>query len=278
MRKLYTDQDEVLFDAARPVVLNGIEDIVTQPDLADRAIFLTLEPIPEERRRPEKALWAAFEEARPQILGALLDAVSHGLRRLPDTRLDSLPRMADFALWVTACETALWSAGTFRAAYAGNRDEAVDSMIESDSVAMAVRALMEKRAEWAGTASDLLGALGEKVGAKVAQAKTWPANPCSLSWRLRRAATFLRKVGIDIKTGERDTTRTRNRIIRITSRTDSAGTEPSGPSAPSAGTAKPRGGNGLGHDGARTVVMDADANVGPDGRKHITNRPAGSAA
>jgi len=41
----------VLFDAARPVILNGIEDIVTRPDLADRAVFLTLEPIPEERRR-----------------------------------------------------------------------------------------------------------------------------------------------------------------------------------------------------------------------------------
>ncbi|MCH8999527.1 MAG: hypothetical protein IID48_14870, partial [Proteobacteria bacterium] len=68
VRQLYTDQDEVLFDATRPVVLNGIEDIVTRPDLADRAIFLTLEPIPEERRRPEKELWAAFDKARPQIL------------------------------------------------------------------------------------------------------------------------------------------------------------------------------------------------------------------
>ena len=52
VRQLYTDQDEVLFDATRPVILNGIEDIVARPDLADRAVFLTLEPIPEERRRP----------------------------------------------------------------------------------------------------------------------------------------------------------------------------------------------------------------------------------
>jgi hypothetical protein len=43
VRQLYTDQDEVLFDATRPVILNGIEDIVTRPDLADRAVFLTLE-------------------------------------------------------------------------------------------------------------------------------------------------------------------------------------------------------------------------------------------
>jgi hypothetical protein len=131
VRQLYTDQDEVLFDAARPVILNGIEDIVTRPDLADRAVFLTLEPIPEERRRPEAELWAAFEAERPRILGVLLDALVEGLKRLPETRLEKLPRMADFALWATACETALWPAGTFWLAYCGNRDEAVEGVIDA---------------------------------------------------------------------------------------------------------------------------------------------------
>jgi hypothetical protein len=37
VRQLYTDVDEVLFDATRPMILNGIEEIVTRPDLADRA-------------------------------------------------------------------------------------------------------------------------------------------------------------------------------------------------------------------------------------------------
>ena len=64
VRQLYTDQDEVLFDATRPVILNGIEDVVTRPDLADRAIFLTLEPIPDDQRRPEKELWAAFDREK----------------------------------------------------------------------------------------------------------------------------------------------------------------------------------------------------------------------
>jgi hypothetical protein len=80
VRQLYTDQDEVLFDAARPVILNGIEEIVTRPDLADRALFLTLEPIPEERRRPEAELWASFDIQRPLILGVLLNAMVEGLR------------------------------------------------------------------------------------------------------------------------------------------------------------------------------------------------------
>ena len=101
VRQLYTNQDEVLFDAARPVILNGIEDIVTRPDLADRAVFLTLEPIPEDRRRPEAELWDTFNAERPRILGVLLDAAAHGLEMLPHTTLERLPRMADFALWAT---------------------------------------------------------------------------------------------------------------------------------------------------------------------------------
>src|SRR5262249_10732589 len=77
-RRLFTDQDEILLPAARPIILNGIEDIITRPDLADRAILLTLAPIAERQRRPEHTLWQEFELARPRILGALLDAARMG--------------------------------------------------------------------------------------------------------------------------------------------------------------------------------------------------------
>jgi hypothetical protein len=262
VRQLFTDQDEVLFKAARPVILNGIEDIVTRPDLADRAVFLTLEPIPEERRRPEAELWAAFEAERPRILGVLLDAVAQGLKRLPDTHLPKLPRMADFALWATACETALWPEGAFWAAYCGNRDEAVEAVIEADPVAAAVRATMMARTVWTGTASDLLGALAEAAGERIAKAKTWPDSPRALSGRLRRAATFLRKIGIEIEF-EREG-RARTRIIRITAASipaepDLDGAQPSTPSTPSGPGAKCSRENGFATAGLRTVDHNADA-------------------
>jgi hypothetical protein len=71
-RRLFTDQEEILFAAARPIILNGIEKVITRPDLADRAILLMLAPIAERQRRPETALWREVELARPRILGALL--------------------------------------------------------------------------------------------------------------------------------------------------------------------------------------------------------------
>jgi hypothetical protein len=46
----------VLFEAARPILLNGIEEVVSRPDLGDRAIFLTLASIGEAQRRSESKL------------------------------------------------------------------------------------------------------------------------------------------------------------------------------------------------------------------------------
>jgi len=43
VRQLYTNEDEILFQAARPLLVNGNEDVIS-PDLADRSIFLTLAP------------------------------------------------------------------------------------------------------------------------------------------------------------------------------------------------------------------------------------------
>jgi hypothetical protein len=89
LRQLYTDADEVLFQAARPILLNGIEDVISRPDLADRAIFLTLPPIADRRRRSERQIWRDFEAARASILGSLLDAAAHGLRNLPGIYLET---------------------------------------------------------------------------------------------------------------------------------------------------------------------------------------------
>jgi hypothetical protein len=44
VRQLYTNEDEILFQATRPLLVNGIEDVISRPDLADRSIFLTLAP------------------------------------------------------------------------------------------------------------------------------------------------------------------------------------------------------------------------------------------
>ena len=197
-RELYTDAEEVLFDATRPIALNGITDVATRPDLLDRALVVPLPPIPEEKRRPEAALWRRFEETRPAILAALFDAVSGALGTVESVRLKGMPRMADFAVWATAAEGALgWEAGAFMTAYAGNRAEAAEGALEADPVAVAVRQFMEGREEWSGTAGELWETLSELVGEGIRHTKAWPGAPNALSGRLKRLAPALRGIGID---------------------------------------------------------------------------------
>lgn len=120
---------------------------------------------------------------------------------------------------------------------------------------------MAARTEWTGTASELLGALGEMTGERAAKAKTWPDSPRALAGRLRRAATFLRKIGIEIAF-EREG-RARTRIIRITAASselapEPGGVQPSAPSAPSAPGPKSDQPNGFAAPDPRTVANDVD--------------------
>jgi hypothetical protein len=198
---------------ARPVILNSIADVVTRPDLADRCLFISCDSIPDERRRSSAQLWAEFEKAKAQILGLLLDGLSHGLRMLPDTKLDRSPRMADFALWAAACEGAFWPQGTFAASYGAHRTEAAEKLIGADPVASAVRRLAAKRPEWIGTASELDNHLRALTG-NLDFTKAWPSDPPRLATRVRELAPSLHKIGVDlnfIRSGH-----DRTRLITIT--------------------------------------------------------------
>ncbi len=198
-RTLHENDEETRFSAKRPIVLNGIEDVATRGDLADRALMLSLEPIPETERKRERSLWAEFRKAQPGILGALLSAVSRGIQRLPSTELERLPRMADFAIWATACETAFWPDGTFMRAYTANRAEAVNVVLDADAVALALRSLMDIQQRWTGTASDLHEALSGVVTETVKRGREWPGSARALGGQLKRLGPPLRKVGITIE-------------------------------------------------------------------------------
>ena len=106
--------------------------------------------------------------------------------------------MADFALWATACETALWPTGTFTRAYAANRRAAIEGIIEADPVAACVRQFMSERSSWTGSAAELLRISVQRSSESSRGGNGWPKNPRALAGQLRRAQTSLRALGIDI--------------------------------------------------------------------------------
>jgi hypothetical protein len=196
-RKLYYDLDEVLVSVSRPVLLNGIPSLLSRPDLADRAIAIALPPMPDEARRPESEIWAEFESIAPSVLGLLLDGLVIALRRLPTLRLESLPRMADFArLSVAAAPAFGWTEEDVLAALTQNRAAIVDVVIEADAVALALRKLCMEAREWQGTATELLQRINTLVPLDTVKERGWPKDGARLSTRLKRVIPALRRAGV----------------------------------------------------------------------------------
>ena len=120
-RGLHTDSDEVIFDAERPMLMNGIDNIANRQDLASRSLVINLPRIPADKRKLENDLWRELDEMKPKILGSILDTISFTLGNMQNVRLDSYPRMADFAKWVVAAEPNLpWENGKFLKYYQDN--------------------------------------------------------------------------------------------------------------------------------------------------------------
>jgi hypothetical protein len=185
-RTLYENDEEELFEGRRPVILNGIAELLGRPDLADRAISITLSEIRESARQTEAKLREEFTAAAPRILGALYSAMAKALAHLPAVRSTAaaLPRMADVHLLGLAAERALgWPSGSFERAYQNNRREIIEQTLDADACALAVRTWFDHQEQqpWEGTASELLKALEEFAPDGTKSGSKWPRA----SWRLR---------------------------------------------------------------------------------------------
>lgn len=265
-RQLYTDSDEIVFNAQGPVILTGIEELATRSDLLSRALILHLPAIAEDKCRTEADLRIDFEKARPRILGALLDVVAGALQQLPSVQLPRPPRMADFATWATAAEPALgWKPGTFLAAYAGNRQATDELALEASPLYPPLCALAE-RGDWEGTPTELLAQLTVLAGETVARSRCWPKRAHILSGRLDRLAPNLRRVGIQIHSW-RDK---RHRKVRIT-RAATPG-EPASPASSASSASPPQGFPG----GAGDAPMPGDAARVPDDAPIDAEQDAGN--
>jgi hypothetical protein len=199
-RQLYTDNEEQLFYAQRPVIVNGIEEVTTRADLMDRSVILYLPAIQEDQRKTEAQFWTEFESRHGSILGGLLDAVVVGLRNIDTTRLASFPRMADFALWAAAAEPGLGlKPDEFIGAYNSNRKSANETTLEASPIVPHLRRLLNEAPQWEGTSSELLHKLETMASEKEMKLKSWPKAPNALSNKLRGLAPNLREIGIEVE-------------------------------------------------------------------------------
>src|SRR5262249_33094431 len=158
-------------------------------DLADRSLTVHLCAIRDEERLPEDELLAEFEQAKPRILGALLDGVSAALRNISTVKLTRAPRMADVVKWVTAAEAGLgWGPGSFLSVDEEIGKAASAAAFEGDSVAVAIENFLKTAdgGRFDGTATQLLAEINPHVTEAARRSKHWPQNAAQLGNRISR--------------------------------------------------------------------------------------------
>jgi hypothetical protein len=161
-RRLYTNAEESSLTLARPIIINGIGELVVRGDLLDRSIILKLNAF-QGGRITEQAFWGMFDTLHSAILGALLDAAVCALqhRDALEWQIREKPRMADFAQWVASGEEALGiPKGDFLRAYTDNRSLASQVAMDdqNDLVDLLVR-FVDLRCGWRGSITDLYAQL-----------------------------------------------------------------------------------------------------------------------
>ena len=196
-RSLYTNDEETVLEAKRPIILNGISEFVARGDLASRSITINLPMISEENRKCEKTFWVDFTKAHPFLLACLFDAVSMALRDEDSIVQEKKLRMADAWQWVTASEMAFgWERGEMVEAFRANQESANDAVLNGS---IFYRYILElSKSGWSGTPSDLLSKLNSMRDHHDTYEKGWPNRPRGLTDHLRRINPALRIAGIEV--------------------------------------------------------------------------------
>lgn len=200
-RELYSDDEDIIYTFKRCIGINGINLVSTRPDLLERSLLIELDRIPDTERKQERELLENFENDLPLILGGVFDTLAKALRIKPSIKLNSTPRMADFAVWGCAIAEALgYAKEEFLTAYEENISKQNQVVLNEQVIAEALMSFMESREEWRGTASDLLREL--TIHATSHQVDTfekyWPKASNTLMRRLNELKVNLRQVGISI--------------------------------------------------------------------------------
>lgn len=202
-RQLYTDDESIIHQIHRCIGINGINIATVRPDLLDRTLLIQMERVASNLRREEGELWAAFEGARPYILGGIFDTLAQAMQIYPTVKLTGLPRLADFGRWGYAIAEALeqGKGAQFIRDYEANMKRQSDEIIQGNTLATALFNVMKNQLIWnttVGLAFEQLKASAQYPGKDDA---TFPKAARKLRDHLERLKPTLADSGISYTIG-----------------------------------------------------------------------------
>jgi putative DNA primase/helicase len=208
-RTLFTNRDQEIFRGKRPIVMDGISEVVRKSDMLSRTLLIDVPPISGSRRQYDEDLGAAFDKHHAGILGALLDALSAGLANKDSVVLEDRhkSRLIDFDRWAVATEQALgMKPGTYVNARELSRGVATTKALESEPIWVPLDTLARAHTQmrpWQGTTKKLLKKLDDlEENSALKRSKEWPKTPEKLRAILRSLAGEMLEHGVHFEIDE----------------------------------------------------------------------------
>jgi hypothetical protein len=200
-RKLYSNDEEVLYSYCRTFMCNGIDLVVKRPDLMDRCLLIPLHRIDDEVRKPIWELTQIWEERRPKILHAMLDSLSSAMGKLDSVCCENPIRLADWHRWALAIGDTLGvPTDLVNDIIRSNVNQQRTEAISASPVGSCVAVMMSEIPSWSGDGGALLRELeryAEDLG--VIKDKVFPTTTTSLTKRLGEIGPALRENGIVVE-------------------------------------------------------------------------------
>lgn len=207
-RKLYTDQDDLILQYRRPIVMSAINEPGYNPDFLDRALIIRLDLILESKRKTDAEIQELISELAPKIRGLYLGSLSKAIEIYPQIKEEfkgKLLRMADFIIWGEAVTRVFgYEPGKFYTSFSNLQLQETESTASENLLIMVLDQLLKNRKEWKGTTKELYdeikGIIAEMgISEKDSLYRQLPKNYRDLGRRLTDLLPSLLNLGIGIK-------------------------------------------------------------------------------
>jgi len=208
-RTLYSDNDDFIYTFQHIIAINGINNVVVNPDLLDRSILIELARIKEDQRKTDSQIEKEFNEIKSQLLGACFDIISQAIAIEPEIKTGKLYRMADFTRWGYAIAETIGIGGEkFLEIYDQNIVKQNKEALEASIIGPILIKLLDKNFGELEFEPSLilksLNAIAAEDGLNIGMVDFWPTDARWLSRRLKQISPNMEKIGIKIEFGRSD--------------------------------------------------------------------------
>jgi hypothetical protein len=200
-RRLYSDDEDIIYSLQRAVGFNGLSVTATKADLLERILKISLDPINADDREKIIRIMKRFDKMLPYLLAFIFDTIHKVLLRLGEVNLKQLPRMADWAeLGELIARVLGYDNMAFINAYNENLGITSVEAVEANPIALAIMDFMENIPTWSGSAKMLLKDLNkhENVNGRASTTRRagWPSTSQQLTSGIDKILVNLREMGI----------------------------------------------------------------------------------